>query len=532
MRRGVLVLLPVVASCGLLMDFEPGGGAGGDDATTSTGLAPSTSTGEGGASASASSGSVSGSTSSGDTPPASSSSSSGGGDGPLSWASTFGSSGDDHLRALAVSSDGRIAVAGDFQGAMSFAVGTPLEAAEGYVGTFVAVYSAEGTPEWAKKITEYVSEDVSEHNDTIDIAFSGTDLVVSGTFTSFAYVQQGSPEPFETADAVPKVFAAMLAGEDGAVRWGTPFGADGAPQIGGWLAVRDDEIFMAGSFCGELDFRNVCVPLVAPDCTELGQANIWVVELNQQGACQRARSFGAPGTRDVALDIDVFGTDLALVGDLNGELDLGGGVTLQPADIANETFVAVLDQEWNGIDGAMLGQRGRDVSVVFDQVDAGDLIRFTGSLDPFAIDLRTPPFGAGDFVTGRMVIGGDLFVDAAFGSSSFETGFVRRTQAGRLRAYGGFESAADFGLREPVDHDDARDAFAATLSADGEVLDGVVEVFGGGSEQVLVAAAFDPDGNEILAGHLDQATDIDDHAITSLNGGLDIFVVARGKRPP
>ena len=63
------------------------------------------------------------------------------------WTKSFGGPGDDFPRGVAINGNGEIALAGQFTGTASF--GGETFATAGFLDSFVAKYSADGTHVWS-----------------------------------------------------------------------------------------------------------------------------------------------------------------------------------------------------------------------------------------------------------------------------------------------------------------------------------------------------------------------------------------------
>lgn len=528
MRRTLLVLVPCLASCGLLMDFEPGGEggstpgstSGSSSATESATLSAIAANGPGGGDGAAGgegpgAGGPGGSGSAGGDPGA-------GGAGGLDWSAVIGGPGAEHLRALAVSDLGAIAIAGDYDqsldaGTAGFVVGP------GEVGTFVALFDRDGTQRWAKPISVYQPSAVPPEYDDIDVGFVGEDVVVTGSFAetvavdpdSGVYVNQGAPS----------VYAATLAAPDGHLVWG--FRTDDEEDaeepraaLGGKSAIRDDgTIILVGWYCGTFAFGSNCEQN-GPACNGDDQFDIFIATINPQGLCTSSTSFGSPSTRDRATEValDPMGR-IALAGETDGHLDLGNEIFL--STVERTAFVAMLDASYAPLVIESLDQAAEGVSVVFDQGEEL-AVRFAGPLA--AGPLGSTGFGETDFVAGRVLVTGQREVSAVFGGDFPDTGFLRRTRGGAWRAYGTF-SGRDANFGTALVTATATDAFSAPIAAQASR---PLEVFGGSGDQVVVAAADDPgDGHEILGGHFDGATLVDGSTVSPDSDDLDIFVVAR-----
>jgi len=162
--------------------------------------------------------------------------------GQFVWARKFGGSGDDLLQSLAADSAGSVALAGKFQGSISFG-GTALTSAGGDDAFLARISGIDGAAGWSKRFGA-TSGDVS-----MGVGVDGfNNVVVTGYFygtTDFG----GGPLSALGID----VFAAKYSSA-GAHVWSRKYGS-GDHQIGDSLIVSPSgDIRLSGYFGGTIDF--------------------------------------------------------------------------------------------------------------------------------------------------------------------------------------------------------------------------------------------------------------------------------------
>jgi len=158
------------------------------------------------------------------------------------WSRLFG---DAELQApmdLAVDSTGSLILTGIFQGQIDFGGGA-LNCA-GAPDLFVAKFGEDGAHRWSKRYDDETVGDVQ-----IRVAVTAEDTVLlTGGFSGAVDFGGGALPSAGSTD----IFLAKL-DANGVHRWSVRFG-DAERQVARALAVSGDEVFLAGTFAGGLDF--------------------------------------------------------------------------------------------------------------------------------------------------------------------------------------------------------------------------------------------------------------------------------------
>lgn len=530
-----MVMFPLVsslASCGLLMDFEPGsdgngGGSASSGASTSSSIANGPAAAQSSQAVQASATTSSGSGGEGG-------SGTGAGDPGLPrWSSTFGGEGDQRIHEMAVSPMGRVAVAGTFSTELHFG-DSHLEGDPGTVTSFVALYDPAGTPIWARSFGTYDPNAAPAQLDFVHVGFAADEhLHVSGSFTHTVILEDPAPDADPpdpgtqfSSTGGPDLFAASY-DLNGVFAWGYRYGGENAdPKTnGGSYVRRDGHTIMVGSFCGTLVGCPSSPQVSCEDEAKRANVDIFVLEIDDVGNCLYARSYGALTSTEDAFAVAAADDRVAIVGSHNGDLSFGGAPISPEQPLMRSTFVAALGPSGVG-EAALSLHQDVAASVMFDDGN----VRFSGAIGlPLRGKGAREAQGMLDFVAAQLVPGNDFSVDTVFGGGDDDHGFLRLAPDGSLRAYGDFFGIGHFG---EVDHpsDEARDAFIASLDG-AQPRDGIVEVFGDAGDQVIVGAGFDDSRFEVIAGNFQNGFTVDGRQLQT-SDGTDVFVVARSKAFP
>jgi hypothetical protein len=199
--------------------------------------------------------------------------------GSVRWATSYGSTGDDELYALATDPTGNIYATGIVSGPMSFG-GPTLGAANGDV--FVASFAPDGTYRWSRGFGG-VNEDSGRG---IAVASDGDVVVVGDVGGTFDF---GNGTQVTAVAASSDAFVARWA-SDGTLRWGRHFGANSGPT-NSLRAVAIDgagNVYSTGFYEGTVDFGR------GPE-TASGTTNAVVLALDSTGGYRWDQTFSGTG---------------------------------------------------------------------------------------------------------------------------------------------------------------------------------------------------------------------------------------------
>jgi len=166
------------------------------------------------------------------------------GDGALQWVRQAGGTGNTRIEAMALAPDGTIAVGGNFDGTFSLA-GSDFDA--GFIDTdvFVAAFSAEGTPLWARDAGGVVFDDLQAL--TVD---SSGHIYVTGDITGVMNVSEEIVIQSSTGNSDVFLIKYDSSGEP---IWGKAFGGQDV-QTGNSIAAAADRVIVGGSFQGPIAY--------------------------------------------------------------------------------------------------------------------------------------------------------------------------------------------------------------------------------------------------------------------------------------
>ena len=238
-------------------------------------------------------------------------------DGQIAWRHTLPGSGYARISAMALTTDGGIAVAGTFAGTLR--VGDRSLTSAGSTDAFVARFDAQGTPLWALRLG-------GPGADTAQALTAWSErLVVAGNF-------DGNVDIGEHLVEAPSAFALSLGG-DGALTWLRLLGPGTMPQA--LAASPDGALYLAGHFRGTLQ-------LGAHALDARGQSDAFLGRLDDQGTPRWLLQLGGPGI-DHARALAVTSRGVILAGTFEDRLAVGQSELVSAG--ASDAFAVELDGE-------------------------------------------------------------------------------------------------------------------------------------------------------------------------------------------
>ncbi|NBC05916.1 MAG: hypothetical protein GVY26_01845, partial [Bacteroidetes bacterium] len=166
------------------------------------------------------------------------------GDGGLQWVQQAGNTGNTRVEAMALAPDGTIAVGGNFDGTFSLA-GSALDAGFFDTDVFVAAFSADGTPLWARDAGGVVFDDLKAL--TVD---SSGHIYITGDITGVMNVSDEIMIESSTGNSDVFLIKYDLSGTP---IWGKAFGGQDV-QTGNSIATAADRVVVGGSFQGPIAY--------------------------------------------------------------------------------------------------------------------------------------------------------------------------------------------------------------------------------------------------------------------------------------
>jgi hypothetical protein len=240
------------------------------------------------------------------------------------WTVHFGGKGEDVGNAVAFDPAGNVVVAGLFYDQMQ--VGAEMLVGMGSDDAFMAKFSPEGTPLWARKFggadsdTAYDIAVTSSGNLLVTGSFKGTVTAADETFTS-----KGNED----------IFLLML-NQEGDLVWSKQFG-ERYRDFGQRVAVDSrDQIVLLGTFSGQVGFGGQ--PL-----TSEGNQDLVVAKYDASGEHIWSRRFGSVFDElGLGLAVDPAG-NIVITGSFDNEISFGGDKLKSQGE--SDIFVAKLSPQ-------------------------------------------------------------------------------------------------------------------------------------------------------------------------------------------
>jgi hypothetical protein len=409
------------------------------------------------------------------------------------WSKRFGDASGQNGAGVAVDSDGNTLLFGTYFGTLGLG-GAPLTGG----GAFLAKLDDEGNHLWSKSLsTSSVPPSpraiVTDRYDNVFLVgdFSGTVDFGGGPLTS-----SGSQD----------VFLVKL-DSDGNHLWSQAFGDDGFQLGWGVAADSDGSVIITGEHNGTIDFGG------GPMTADPGQLRVFLAKLDEDGAHTWSRSFGGGNVQYVrgGVTTDVAHS-VVLTGYFFGTIDFGAGplTSIGQADV----FVIKLDQSgelvWSKRFGSASGEGSQGLAT-----DASNNIVVVGSsggaVDFGGGPL--PNSGEGDIFVAKLDADGNHVWSRSFGDAADQSALdVATDPQGCVIVNGIFRGTLDLGGTPLVNAGDD-DTYVVKLGIDGEHL--WSRAFGDAERQFGYGVAADAHGNVIVTGDLQLTIDFGGGPLTS-----------------
>jgi len=372
------------------------------------------------------------------------------------WTTTFGGTGQDYAREVAVDGSGNVHIAGHFSNAVDFGAGNV--GSSGSYDAFVTKLNAAGAHQWTNTFGS------TSVDDGWSVAVDGSgNVYTSGYFHGTVNFGAGNVTAAGNSDAyVTKLNAA------GAHQWTTTFGGTSA-EYGRRVAVDGSgNVYATGVFNSTVDFG-------AGNVTPAGSADVFVTKLNAAGAHQWTTTFGGTGSEQVyGVAVDGSG-NVHATGYFEGTVNFGAGnVTASNTDAYVTKLNSSGAHQWTTTYG------GTSVEVGFGvAVDGSGNVHVTGYFQ------GTVDLGAGDvtsagsndvFVTKLNAAGVHQWTTTLGGTNDDRPQSVAVDGSGNVHTSGYFQGTVDFGAGD-VTSAGSGDVFVVKLNSSGQA---VVAPGGGG----------------------------------------------------
>ena len=243
-------------------------------------------------------------------------------DGTHLWSKSFGTGGDQRATAVATGLGGAVAIAGYFDGNISFG-GAPLNSTDA-TDLFVAKFNATGGHVWSLAFGGTGAQVAN----TVAFGAAG-DIIVGGSFESSVNFGGGGLNSAGGSDAIIVRFSM-----NGNWYWNKQLGGTGHDYVSSLAVDTSKNLIAVGSFQGTVNFGDGSVE-------SAGGYDGFVVKYDPSGNHLWSKRFGGSGNDfSPVVAIDKLG-NLYVAGSFTDAVELGCG-TKTPAG-NEDTYVAKLD---------------------------------------------------------------------------------------------------------------------------------------------------------------------------------------------
>jgi hypothetical protein len=410
----------------------------------------------------------------------------GGATGKPRWTVSFGGTGLDAPRGLAVDDNGDVFVAGLFSGEATLgALGT--RKAAGKTDALLMRLSAGGEPAWAVTFGG-LGEDV-----TNAVAQRGDRLLAVGNFAEKLSVQgpDNAPPLAGRSAGSDDIFAVCL-DRAGSPQWVWTSGgrdSDGANAVaatpdGGWV--------IGGSFSRRAQFG-------VTELDSKGRTDAVLIKLTSEGEIEWVKQFGGRYADSIwRLAVDAAG-NIVVQGLFADVSDWGGGPLRAGGGSDNDVVLAKYDRNGTHLWSKRFGNAFNEVAGGV-AVDPAGFITMTGSFDQ-KIDFgqgEVRVAGESDAFVARFAPTGEVVWARTFGAAREDIGFGLAADGnGNVVVAGWFEGTVDFGGGAKASYGN-RDVFLLKLDVEGRHL--WSQSFGDRDHDQARAVALDRNGAPVVAG--------------------------------
>jgi hypothetical protein len=289
------------------------------------------------------------------------------------WSKRFGDTTDDKAYGVAVDKTNNIILTGYFRNRADFG-GNVLAGSLGAPATFIAKYSTDGNHLWSRQTINTLKS--AGNGIAVD---TGDNVVVTGYFsgdTDFDSTDGYGNDMLVSAGATDIFLAKYSA--SGNYLWGKRFG-DWSDDTGQAVAVdrSTNNITVAGSFLGNVDFGG-------GNMRSIGVTDMFVVRFTAAGDYRWAKHFGGPEKSSIGYGISVDNSgEIVTTGSFDGSVDFGDAV-LKSAG-GTDIFLAKFSKTGSQLWSKRLGGSGNDTgyAVTVDGVTGNTTLTgyFSNSMD-------------------------------------------------------------------------------------------------------------------------------------------------------
>jgi len=367
------------------------------------------------------------------------------------WSRSFGGSGSDVAKAIAVDAGGNVAITGRFSATVDFG-GGPLTSAGGD-DIFVALYDPAGNPLWSRRF----GGPAGDQGQGVAFDRSGN-VLLTGYFNGSADFGGGALNAYFGAGDIDSFLVKLS--PQGAHLWSKNFLNDGQDKGTAVACDSQGNVVLGGQFTNVLNLGGA--DLDSPN----GYYDAFIGKFDPNGQHLWSRSFGGTSNDAVqGLAIDP-GDDVLATGFFAGSADLGGG-SLAAAG-SSDVFVVKYSPAGAHLWSRRFGGTGSDMGNAVAADKNGNVI-VTGSF------LNTVDFGNGALTAAGTGLTSDAFVvklspsaaslwSKRFGDAQNDAGAGVAVDAGGvIAATGYFNGTVDLGYG-PTTSLGGSDGFLTTVA--------------------------------------------------------------------
>ena len=308
--------------------------------------------------------------------------------GAPTWARTGGDTNNQLVETLAVTADGGVVVAGNYNGTFNFNGGGPVFPGSATTqNLFVQRFDAGGASVFGVASANSAPDGGSTYLDVYGVTTDVKDnVILTGAFQGSLTVGGKTAVSAGGSD----VFVMKLDGKSGAVVWLQSFGSPGDDQASGMAADKLGDVVVSGSFTKSMALGTFTV-------TSPGRG-LFLARIQPDGTVSWANGYGNGSVYDIMFVHVDDKNDLVLGGVFDGTVDFGGGALASApmGQMGAAAFVAKLDASGKHL-----------ASKAFAPMMAPD----GGMGGPIAIGLAVTTVP----VTNEIVLGGTTFTTTDFG---------------------------------------------------------------------------------------------------------------------
>jgi hypothetical protein len=326
--------------------------------------------------------------------------------------------------------------------------------------------------------------------------------------------------PWSGSKADTDVVVAKIA-SNGQALWSRRYG-DSCDQRGGAVAhAPSGDVFIAGDFCGKMDFGATVVTTAGPEI------DLFVALIDTLGEDVYSRSFGGKGAQIArAAAVDQQGNAI-IVGSFDQAFDDGAGAV--PSAGLDDGFLLELDPGGKVLWSHVFGGPESDIPRAVAVDTAGNILvggSFGGTVDFGGGPLTAPPGHPSAFLT-KLDANGKSLWSQAFASDDAVVNGISLGDNGLIAVAGSFAGSINLG-GGIIKTAGEEDAFVAKVDSTGKIVWG--RAFGGPTSDRGVGVAFGVGGALALTGTSDESIDFGNFALAPIlpNGPAMVYVAAFG----